>query len=297
MAAALETDLLWGLGLMTWLTTWLFLKTLEWSRHCEVRSRNLAAAAMAAGLVVYVQCGYQSNWILLLLPLSNVIILGNWLPLFCSAIAGVSAGDPARPRWARTSVAVVVLGIGSYSLIHPLVGGNPVNRSTARGWVHMQSTDVSCAPAAAATLLAWHDLPATEKELADLSLTRSQGTLWSGTYRGLKRKTAGTHLDVEVINGTVDDLRRLGGPFLLHVGLQTSGSAAAPARYTDREGWIPGRAHAVVLVRFDGDRVQVVEPAVGKQWWPVEDLRWLWHGRAMRLVPRTPDGGSAVAAR
>lgn len=297
MIAALETDLLWGLGLMTWLTTWLFVKTLQWSQHCEVRTRNLAALLTAATLVVYVQCGYQSNWMLMLIPLSNVIVLGNWLPLFCSAIAGISAGDLTRPRWLRASLAATVLGIGGYSLLHPLMGESPVHRTTTRGWVHMQSTDVSCAPAAAATLLAWHDLPATEKELADLSLTRPHGTLWSGTYRGLKQKTANTPLKVEVLNGTVDDLRRMRGPFLLHVGLKDS--KTAPARYTDREGWIPGRAHAVVLVRFDGpDRVLVVEPCVGKQWWSVEDLQWLWHGQAMRLVPRqTADDSAKVATR
>lgn len=286
MTAALEGDLLWGLGLMTWLSTWLFVRTVQWSRSSEARSRNLVAVATAAALIAYVQCGYQSQWIMLLLPFSNVIVLGNWLPLFSSAIAGIAAGDRSRPRWTRVGLAGMVLSLGAYSLAHPLVGRSPVLRESTRGWMHLQSTDVSCAAAAAATLLSWHDLSASEKELADLSLTRRTGTLWSGTYRGLKKKTAGTALKVELVGGTVDDLKRSQGPFLLHVGLKSS--TAAPARYASHEGWVPGRAHAVVLLRFDeSGRALIAEPSAGKQWWSTEDLEWLWHGQAMRLVART----------
>lgn len=286
MPAALEGDLLWGLGLMTWLSTWLFVRLVRWSAGIEPRSRNMAAILTAATLVVYIQCGYQSNWIIMLMPLSNVIILGNWLPLFCSAIAGIAAGDSARPRWTRFALGGTVLGMGFYSMFHPLIGVSPVTRSSTRGsWMHLQSTDVSCAPAAAATLLSWHDLQATEAELAALSLTRRSGTQWSGTYRGLKKKVTGTPLRVELINGTIADLEARKGPFLLHVGLKNS--STAPASYADDQGWVPGRAHAVVLLRFDDfGRALIFEPSAGKQWWNREDLEWLWHGQAMRLVSR-----------
>ncbi len=71
----------------------------------------------------------------------------NWLPLFCSAIAGIAAGDSARPRWTRFALGGTVLGMGFYSMFHPLIGVSPVTGSSTRGsWMHLQSTDVSSAP-------------------------------------------------------------------------------------------------------------------------------------------------------
>jgi hypothetical protein len=282
-----EADLLWALAVIAVLSVWIYQRSHRWSWSASPTRRSLAGLLTAAGLLAYVRWGYQASWILWLLPLSNVIVLGNWLPLFCSAIAGLAAGDRDRPRQGRLLTAGLLLGIGALALCRPILCSCPVEKTVARRWIHLQSTDVSCAAAAAATLLAWHDLPATEFDLAQLSLTGQSGTLWHGTYRGLKRMTADTPFDIEVVTASVEDLPSLRGPLLLHVGLNDV--THAPARYRDRDGWVPGRAHAIVFLRFnESGEALIIEPAVGRQRWTKEDLRWLWHGQAMRLTPRFP---------
>jgi hypothetical protein len=153
--------------------------------------------------------------------------------------------------------------------------------------VSRQSTDATCSAAAAATLLRAHDIPATEREMAELCLTRRQGTNWQGLYRGLKLKTAGTPWDVEVFHCNLRELQAtLSGPAILTVQL---GPNQTDQRYIDDFGWIPGLSHSAVLFRFspDGLLVEMGDPSVGREEWSTDDLRILWTGKGMRLVRRT----------
>ena len=148
-----------------------------------------------------------------------------------------------------------------------------------------QTSERSCSAACAATILNMHGISATEQEMAELCLTRF-GTTWQGIYRGLKLKTSGTPLDVQVFGGSIDELRPMTpGPLIVAAGL-VHGAEVAPI-YHEQWGWQPGELHTVLILDFvDNNRVEMADPDVGREQWTVNDLRILYRGRGMRLVPR-----------
>src|SRR5207253_1045390 len=128
-------------------------------------------------------------------------------------------------------------------------------------------------------------IPATEAEMARLCLSGRAGTPLYGLFRGLKLKTRDTNWDVELISLNIDDLRRENAlPAVLVAEL--TDAKAADRRYSEDWGWIPGVQHAVVAFRIDERRVEIGDPAIGRERWLLEALRVLWHGVALKLVPR-----------
>ena len=64
-------------------------------------------------------------WVLKLIPLSNAVVLANWLPVAAGLLAGIAwrliPGRPLRRRWP-----VIALGFaGLFALVQPLVGRPP----------------------------------------------------------------------------------------------------------------------------------------------------------------------------
>jgi predicted double-glycine peptidase len=147
--------------------------------------------------------------------------------------------------------------------------------------VCLQTSQASCSPAAAATLLRAYCIDTTEQEMALLCLTSREGTSMLGLYRGLKIKTRNTAWDVYMFDSaTIDDLRGA-GPVLLSVELRDG----RLEQHMQTWGWIPGVPHTVVLLGFVGDdKVLVADPAIGREVWFIDDLRLLWHGEGARLV-------------
>jgi hypothetical protein len=128
-------------------------------------------------------------------------------------------------------------------------------------------------------------IEASEREMADLCLTRSAGTSAAGIYRGLKLKTAGHPLRVEAFHCDISGLRKMSQtPLLLTVELRRGDHA--DKRYEQDWGWTPGVAHTVVLFRFlPNDRIEIGDPDVGREMWNDDALAVLWHGDGMRLIP------------
>lgn len=162
----------------------------------------------------------------------------------------------------------------------------PETNDRWRDGVCLQTSPATCSPAAAATLLRAHGIPATEREMAGLCLTREGGTAAHGLYRGLKLKTAGTPWDVEVIDTDAAGLRAMSpGAAILTVRLDRT--PGTDSRYEQLWGWTPGVRHTVVFYRFTGDgKVEMGDPSVGRERWSAKDLGVLWHGEGMRLVRR-----------
>ena len=167
--------------------------------------------------------------------------------------------------------------LGARAAVPRSVGGGPL----------AETTDFTCTAACAATVLRAHGIGATEQQMADLCLTR-RGTLWQGLYRGLKLKTVRTPWDVEIVHGPFDRLRTLGdGPAILAAGIPRDAKVARI--YTERYGWTPGEWHSVLFFGFRGDGLVAMgdpTPGIGRENWTEEDLRILWAGRGVRLVPR-----------
>jgi Peptidase C39 family len=222
------------------------------------------------------------------LPFSNLIVVGNWLPLFSAALAGLVWGRMAAVPLRRSIVVGALGAAGSVAAVYLLLGQPP---ACGERWdklgTCLQTTNFTCSPACAAMLLKKHGIAASEQEMAELCLTR-RGTSWQGLYRGLKLKTAGTDWDVEVCQGPVESIaRHTGGPMILSVGL----AAGTPpnAEYTREFGWVPGVNHSVVLEGVcSGGTVVIADPSqeMAREHWDRETLTTLWRGTALRLVPR-----------
>lgn len=229
-------------------------------------------------------------WLASVLPVSNVIVLANLLPLGAGFLSGVLLAQGIVPFWRRTAMVVILIALGGYSVLCDLTLNTiPTSRSWFRGGVCLQTLPETCSPCSAATLLAWHGIAASEAEMSRLCLTRKQGTPILGLYRGLKLKTRGTRWDVEAFRGSVEELRSLSThPVLLRLR-STSSSLLDWPQHLPTGTESPAAEHSVVLLSFTPDgQVEVADPANNRSssTWPLEELTRRWSGEGMRLVAR-----------
>jgi hypothetical protein len=269
------------------------------SRQASIRLCNLLAITLVLCLVLFIRDLWSSQAMAQWLPFSNLIVVGNWMAPTVAMLGGL-AWRRVPGRFFRKSLLIgTMLGIAGYSLWHPLSGQVPRCTNVWRNGVCIQSTSASCSPASAATLLRWYRIPTTEQEMAELCLTRYEGTYWQGLYRGLKLKTAGTPWDVQVFaTRDLEELREktTAGPAILTVGLVKN--AECDPIYQTEWGWVPGVSHSVVLFHFgDDEHVRIGDPSVedGQETWTRKDLEVLWQGYGLRLVPRSGETLRAAA--
>ncbi len=279
-------DIWLGIAIIWLLAAGLFALALRVSRGVP-RWVKVLLGLPGVGLIVLHAAVLSDNphlaW---LLPVSSLVVVGNWAPLGVGFLAGVVWGYGHIPLWRRAIAVLLLVGVCVWHSYAWLFDGTPRCGDAWRGDVCIQTSRASCSAAAAATLLRAHGIEAGEAEMARLCLTKTWGTTRLGLYRGLKLKTVGTPFRVEVTSWTLDELRaKPSGPVILHVGLARG--AQADPRYQRDWGWDPGREHAVLFCRFlSRDLVEMVDPSVGREKWSVEGLRVLWHGMGMRLVRR-----------
>lgn len=243
---------------------------------------SMACAAMLAYIAWIWDEPILARW----LPFSNLIVLGNWFLPAAGFLAGIVWRRAPGGLWRKSAYASALIAVGLYAMIKPVWGVPPECGDDWQDGFCFQTSDASCTAACAATLLAAHGIETTEREMAELCLTRN-GTSWQGLYRGLKLKTAGTRWDVVMVHGSAGKLRTLRGPAILAVAVPT-GTDVDPI-YTEQYGWTPGDWHSVLFFGFLGNgRVAMGDPSpgVGREEWTEGDLRVLWRGRGFRLVPR-----------
>jgi hypothetical protein len=237
-------------------------------------------------LVVYVRYVVDSPAVARVMPISSAIVMGNWSPIIAAALAGIvwRAMDCGMVRPAVTLVPLVVLSF--ISAWWPVFAARPATFERRSGTVHLQSTNMTCSPAAAASLLTAYGIPATEAEMVHMCLTTRDGTPTLGLYRGLKLKAAQYNYDVEFITADLNELRVLSDPVVLTCGIEAG--QKVDERYKNEWGWKPGVHHSVVLYRYVSDsQIEIGDPAVGPETWRLDGLRTLWRGEAIRLVKRT----------
>ncbi|MGQ0633013.1 MAG: cysteine peptidase family C39 domain-containing protein [Planctomycetaceae bacterium] len=282
------SDLILAALILTAVSVGIFLATVWLARRVPRLLCDALAVAVVLLIGYYIRYLWDNMAVARLLPFSSLIVLGNWFPPAIAVLAGL-AWNRVPPPATRKAVAVALLfGCAALAVYYPFRGKVPDCENKWNQNVCLQTTRASCSAACAATLLRHHDIEASEQEMAELCITRT-GTTWWGLYRGLKLKTAGTELDVDVVSGPAADLPAIArGGVILFVGLTADFIERNP-RYRD-EGWIAGTSHSVVLfdIRDDG-RCLVGDPSSGPEVWPVTDLDVLYQGRGMRLVKR---GGS-----
>jgi len=283
-------DIYLGLAVAGAMSAVAFYAAWRLSRTAPPRLCNLLAIALVLTLMLFIRDLWNSQALARLLPFSNLIVLGNWMVPTVALLGGLAWHRMPGRVFRKCVLVGTMMCVAGYSLVHPLRGQVPHCNNIWCNEVCLQSTNASCSPASAATLLRWYHIPATEQEMAELCLTRREGTYWQGLYRGLKLKTQGTDWDVEVFSGrNLADLQEKTetGPVILTVGIPKD-SNVNPI-YQQDWGWVPGVSHSVVLFRFlPRQLVRVGDPSVddGQENWTRVDLQVLWQGYGIRLVPR-----------
>jgi hypothetical protein len=277
-------DLLYGYGVMTGLTVILFLLGVVIGTRIS-RTVSLGVLAFFIGLIVlYLRYLWDDMLLANLLPFSNLIVVGNWLPPLTGIIAGVSWKSMPGSMRRRNGYLVVEFFIAALAMFLPVWGQTPVCHNEWDNQICRQTSNQTCTAACAATLLKLHGLEATEQEMAELCLTNSDGTSWQGLYRGLLLKTRGTNLTVEVLPCEIHDLPLLTrSPAILVVGIP-NGAEVDPI-YIKDYGWGVGELHSVVFFGFNEQgSAKIGDPEIGMEPWSWKDLETLVRGRAVRLV-------------
>jgi hypothetical protein len=281
------SDLILGAVLLYLISVAVFAAGVWVSASSSGLARTLSTGAAVLATVSFIVFLYGRLVMARILPLSNVIIVGNWIPLGVAWLAGVIWGFKTIPAWRRVAVDLALAGVAVYALLLPLLNIPPQARDTwTSTGVCLQSTPASCSACAAAMLLRRHGIDAGEREMMQLCLTGRNGTPQLGLYRGLKLKTRGTSHTVRAFHTSIDELLQSDDwPVVLLVYLDPE--AQVDPRYEKEWGWEPGVGHAVTVFGRKGkDRFDVGDPSVGREPWSLQDLRVLWHGEGLRLVPR-----------
>jgi hypothetical protein len=280
-------DIYFGIGLLSGVSILLLIVGLGLGKRLSRRWSLMLIAALVLFMLIFGTVLLDTPRMVRLLPVVNVLIIGNWQLPATGLLIGLAwcilPGVPIR----KLVLILPLAGLGLWRSYGPLLGDAPQNiRNRWRDGVCLQSSSSSCSAAAAATLLKEVGIDATEREMAELCFTREQGTTFHGLYRGLKLKTSQTTWDVQVLRGTVEELRESSRPVLLSVGLPRNTAGIDP-RYHRDWGWVPGFRHSVVVFRFlPNEQIEVGDPAIGRERWGVEGLDVLWNGKGLRLVPR-----------
>lgn len=254
------------------------------SRQWPLRWVDVAAIMLSVTLLLYIVFAWDHPWVATWLPYSNLIVLGNGLPLFAALLIGLACRRlRGRPRTRTVAVLLLTLtGLGA--LIRPLLGQAPACEDRWDGAVCLQTTKHTCSAASAATLLRCVGVSTSEAEMTRFCLTR-QGTHWMGLYRGLKKKLPDS-CRIELLQATTPDALLTvshDAPAILTVQLPRDVPAAW--KYRQESGWLPGVSHSVVCLGPDGDdHWQIADPTNGLERWSTDDLLVLWQGQGFRLL-------------
>lgn len=290
-------SLYWAMGVML-LTGGVLLVVLAWSlkRFRWWVAGVVGVMGVAVLLVHALLLNDDLAWARVM-PWREIGVWSNPSAIGTGILGGVVWAKGKGPVWWRALVVLLLAGLGTWRTIEPAMIGRPWGPKPpplgVDKWVRVGGMDVcrqtsqaSCSAAAAATLLRSYGIEATEAEMVELCLTTEKGTRMLGLYRGLQIKTQGTPYRVAVFKGTLEEFRdKATGLAVVSVGLRQD--ANVDPRYETDWGWIRGVKHSVVASGIvDRGRVEVADPAVGRERWTEEGMRTLWFGEALYLVRR-----------
>jgi len=289
------SDLLLGLLLMAVLSAGLFCIARRAGRFYSKRATRLLAVTTVGAILCYTRVLWDSPLLATVLPFSNLIVLGNWFPLGSAVLAGLVIDEIPMSR--RHLIISALAAMAGFSMFEPLLGTTPeCHQCWSDEGDCVQTTDATCSPACAVTLLRMHGIATTEQEMAELCLTR-RGTRWQGLYRGLKAKTSGTPWDVEIILCSTDELNDIPGQMILTVGIDQNSLNAEMLR--SEAGWQPDVNHSVLRVSVDRNGVsEIIDPSpdYGRELWTNPAMNTLYRGHAIRLVQRNSHHQSGLVS-
>jgi hypothetical protein len=282
-------DIYWGLIVISSLGVGFFILTLIATRRLPRYIDDIIALLVVVAIFGYIRFVWYNPRLVSWLPFSNLIIVGNWFPIAAGVLGGLAWRRMPGRVYRKSIVVGALAGTSLYSLVCPLLGDLPQCLDVWRDGICVQTTARTCTPACAATLLRSHGIEATEREMAELCLTR-EGTTWLGLYRCLKAKTKGTPWDVEVMSCDSETiLLDRQHPMILSVGLPSVVPGSMQLAMNEW-GWKRGIGHSVIMLpNRNRTAVRIIDPTpgVGYENWAVNDIQYLFRGTAVRLVKRS----------
>ena len=309
-------DIRLAIGLIGFVSLGLFLMTLRLLRGRPIWVHDAVAVGCVGMVAVYVKTVWGQLWIVQWIPLPSVLVLSNWFPPLLAVLAAAtwlrldplhlgreyqSDESAADDEWIlgvdrqgvlrRLPVMVALLAAAIYSVMYyipkepPECGdkwARPMRPLTLP--VCLQTTDLTCSAAAAATLLTALGHAASEQEMARLCLTKS-GTTWLGLYHGLSVKLFRSGYEIEFFEGGISELPNLfiDRPVLLCCQLDAETARDIP-EYEFEGGWTPGTAHTVVYMGRINDQHVIGDPSRGYEIWADADLENLWTGEGLKIT-------------
>ncbi|HSI36286.1 MAG TPA: cysteine peptidase family C39 domain-containing protein [Tepidisphaeraceae bacterium] len=281
----MTSDLIIAIAVMLGLAALVGSTTYALTRRRRAGVAITVAIALLSLTLTQILWARDAIWALRWLPARTLVVYGDWTPLLVAGVIGAGwrllPGRPARRCVLVVPLAGLTLWHAYAGLFERPAGELHVVDRWQRG-ICRQSTQTTCGPAAAATLLARYAIRATEPEMAGLCLTTRDGTSLRGICRGLAIKATGMPLRVTPVVGGIDELAAQ-APAILSVYL--ADTEKHDPRFHREWGWAPGVRHVVVLLgrRADG-RFEIGDPAMGPEAWDRRALEALWHGDGVRLV-------------
>ncbi len=239
----------------------------------------VVACAAVVALGIYCVTTPRGLWLAAVLPFSNLIVVGNWHLPAVALLAGIFWRARRRsPAWLRAIVVLPLLGYFLFDVCRPLLGSPPPLQDEWLGGVCQQTSSQSCSAAAGATLLRAYGIGSSEREMADLCLTRPRGTMIAGLYRGLILKTEDTPYRVEVCRTNFAGLREVPAALL----------SLVPPEDT-LLSWFSAARHghsSVFLGCNTNGSVTLGDPQLGLVVMDAESFQQRWNGEIIRLVRR-----------
>ena len=93
-------------------------------RQSRLRAQAIAGVVVLA-LFAYIRWIWYSPALADWLPWSNLVVLGNWLPLFAAALAGLAWHSSHRRPLRRLTTVGFLFGCGFLASLYPLLGSPP----------------------------------------------------------------------------------------------------------------------------------------------------------------------------
>lgn len=279
-------DIVIGVAIMAALSMLTFGISVRLGRSTRTFWLDVTAVSTVLATIFYAFFVWDKLILARLLPVSNLIIVGNWFPLATGLLAGVAWNRVPGATWRKAFSTALLLCVGFFAILQPVMGQPPLCDNKWKDEVCLQTSPTTCSPASAATLLKAFGVTTTEQEMAHLCITRN-GTTWQGLYHGLSIMGERVQRKPELFECSLDELRQFDEfPVLLSVELTTE-DAGMDLYYENKGGWIPDVPHTVVLFGFDDAGWALIgEPSFGFELWPPKDMDVLWHGRGIRMIPR-----------
>ena len=195
----------------------------------------LLAVSLILGLV-YVLFLRDSMWQICMIRSLNTIVYGKWLLIIAGLSCGILSCISSIHKVSRAVLCILLLGASAMDFMVYFVLPRPGMTDVRTEWLIGQSTDASCAAAAAASLLRLHQIEVSEEDMAKACLTTVTGTPVQGIWRGLKLHAKDRYA-VQLVR--YDNHNEIQFPLLIMVELNSRSNEYK--KYYEEWGWAPGR--------------------------------------------------------